>query len=264
MGDIKKDTIKGVKWSAVEKFSVQGVTFLVGLVMARLLTPSDFGVIGMLSIFLAVSQTFIDSGFSNALIRKIDRTDMDCSTAFYFNVVIGITVYILLCLFSPYIADFYNMPILKNVTRVLALTLFLNSLTVVQVAILTIKVDFKSQARVSLASSIVSGFIGIYLAYKGWGVWALVYQQILRSFINVILLWASAKWIPLLAFSWVSFRDLFSYGSKLLLSGLLHTFYLNVTNLVIGKLYSPKDLGFFERGQQLGKLRAVRLKTACL
>lgn len=254
MGNIKENTIQGVKWSAVERFSVQGIIFLVGLVMARLLTPSDFGVVGMLSIFLAVSQTFIDSGFSNALIRKIDRTELDCSTAFYFNVVIGALCYAILFLLAPIIASFYNMPILKDVTRVLAITLFLNSLTVVQIALLTIKVDFRTQAKVNLCSSLVSGGIGIFLAYTGWGVWALVYQQICRSAINVILYWAAAKWHPMLKYSWDSFNKLFSYGSKLLLSGLLHTFYLNVTNLVIGKFYSSKDLGFYDRGQQLGKI----------
>ena len=252
MGNIKQDTIRGVKWSAVERLSVQGVTFVVGLVMARILTPSDFGLIGMLSIFLAVSQTIIDSGFSNALIRKIDRTEIDCSTAFYFNVVIGLVCYGVLYFSSPAIARFYNMPILTDVTRILAL--FLNSLTVVHVAILTIKLDFRSQAKVNLVSSISSGLIGIYLAYSGWGVWSLVYQQILRSIFNVCLYWIVVRWLPMKAFSWASFRNLFSFGSKLLLSGLLHTFYLNVTNLIIGKLYSSKDLGFYERGQQFGKI----------
>ena len=254
MGEIRRNTINGVKWSAVERFSVQGVVFLVGLVMARLLTPSDFGVIGMLSIFLAVSQTFIDSGFSNALIRKIDRTEIDYSTVFYFNVAIGLACYGLLYLIAPTIASFYNMPILKDVTRVLALTLLLNSLTVVQVAILTIKVDFRTQAKVNLTSSVVSGAMGILMAYRGWGVWSLVYQQIGRSGINVVLYWIAAKWLPLFTFSWSSFCEMFSFGSKLLLSGLLHTFYLNVTNLVIGKLYSSKDLGYYERGQQIGKI----------
>ena len=254
MGNIKQDTIRGVKWSAVERLSVQGVTFVVGLVMARILTPSDFGLIGMLSIFLAVSQTIIDSGFSNALIRKVDRTEIDCSTAFYFNVVIGLVCYGVLYFSSPAIARFYNMPILTDVTRILALTLFLNSLTVVHVAILTIKLDFRSQAKVNLVSSISSGLIGIYLAYSGWGVWSLVYQQILRSIFNVCLYWIVVRWLPMKAFSWASFRNLFSFGSKLLLSGLLHTFYLNVTNLIIGKLYSSKDLGFYERGQQFGKI----------
>lgn len=254
MGNLRQNTIKGVKWSAVERFSVQGIMFLVGLVMARLLTPSDFGVVGMLSIFLAVSQTFIDSGFSYALIRKIDRTEIDCSTAFYFNVVIGLACYAILYISAPYIASFYNTPILTDVTRVLALTIFLNSLTVVQIALLTIKIDFRTQAKVNLCGAFISGVLGIYLAFQGWGIWSLVYQHVCRSTINVLLFWIQTKWRPLWKYSWSSFRDLFSFGSKLLLSGLLHTVYLNATNLVIGKFYTSKDLGYYERGQQFGKI----------
>lgn len=254
MENIKNNTVRGVKWSAIERFSVQGVTFVVSLVMARLLTPSDFGMVGMLSIFLAISQTFIDSGFTNALIRKIDRTELDCSTAFYFNVVIGAICYALLYFLAPLIADFYNMPLLTDVTRVLAITLFINSFTIVQIALLTIKVDFRSQAKINLITSIISGSVGIYMAYTGWGVWALVYHQICRSLLNVFFYWTVERWRPLLEYSWTSFHCLFSFGGKLLLSGLLHTFYLNITNLVIGKLYTSQDLGFFERGQQIGKI----------
>lgn len=254
MSEIRKLAIKGVYWSVIERFSVQGVMFLTGIVMARLLTPSDFGVIGMLSIFISISQTFIDSGFSNALIRKNDRKDIDFSTAFYFNVVIGAVCYFVLYLLAPFIADFYNMSILKDVTRVLAVTLFFNSFTIVQVALLTIKIDFRTQAKINLTGAVISGALGITLAYTGWGVWALVYQTICRSALIVILYWILVRWTPGLQFSWISFNNLFSFGSKLLLSGLLHTFYLNITNLVIGKFYSSKDLGYFERGNQFGKI----------
>ena len=254
MSELKDKTINGVIWSAIEKFSVQGVVFFVGLIMARLLTPEDFGVVGMLTIFLSISQTFVDSGFSNALIRKIDRTDVDCSTVFYFNVVIGFLCFSLLYLFSPLIADFYNTPQLVSVTRVLALTLLLNSLIVVQVALFTIRIDFKTQAKINLTGAIISGFLGIYLAYSGFGVWALVYQTVLRSVINVIMYWSIARWKPLFVFSLSSFHELFSFGSKLLISSLLHTCYLNMANMVIGRFYSAKDLGYYERGQQFGKL----------
>lgn len=254
MGSLKENTINGVKWSAIERFTVQGVSFVVGLVLARLLTPSDFGIIGMLSIFMSISQTFIDSGFSNALIRKLDRTEVDCSTAFYFNIVVGALCFAILYAVSPIIASFYNQPILTEVTRVLAITLFINSLTVVQVAILTIKIDFKTQAVINLVSSIASGVLGIALAYWGFGVWSLVYQQVFRAFLSALLFWILTKWRPLLLFSWSSFKDLFSFGSKLLLSGLLHTFYMNFTNLVIGKFYSSKDLGYYERGRQFGAI----------
>lgn len=254
MSDIRSNTVDGVKWSAIEKFSVQGIMFLVSLVLARLLTPSDFGLVGMLSIFIAISQTFIDSGFSSALIRKADRTEIDNSTAFYFNIIVGLISYLALYVVAPYIADFYNTPVLKDITRVLGITLFLNSLTVVQVALLTINVDFKTQAKVNFTSAILSGIIGILMAYNGWGVWALVYQQVIRSALCVLFLWIATKWKPLFVFSWVSFKNLFSFGSKILMSGLLHTVYLNVANLVIGKFYTSKDLGFYERGQQFGRV----------
>lgn len=254
MQSIKEKTISGVKWSAIERFSTQGVTFLLGLILARLLSPSDFGVVGMLTIFFSISQTFIDSGFSNALIRKIDRTEQDFSTVFYFNIVVGVLCYFVLFFLAPYIAEFYRMPILTSVTRVLALTMFLNSLIVVQVALFTIRIDFKNQAKINFVSAIVSGIVGVVLAYQGFGVWALVYQSIARSLVCVILFWALAKWRPLLSFSWSSFKSLFSFGSKLLASNLLHTFYSNMTNLVIGKFYSSKDLGFYDRGQQFARI----------
>lgn len=254
MGDLRNKTISGVKWSAVERLSVQGVTFLMGLVLARLLTPGDFGIVGMLTIFLSISQTFIDSGFSNALIRKNNRTEEDCSTVFYFNLVVGLFCYLILYFGAPYIAAFYRMPILTEVTRVLAVTMILNSLTVVQIALFTIRIDFKNQAIVNLSGAIISGIVGIVLAYKGFGVWALVYQSICRSLINVILFWIIAKWKPLLVFSYASFRSMFSFGSKLLASNLLHTVYSNMSNLVIGKFYTSQDLGYYERGLQFARI----------
>lgn len=251
---IKKDTIKGSKWTIIEKFSLQGIQFIIGLILARLLTPSDFGVVGMLAVFIAISQTFIDGGFSNALIRKIDRTEIDYSTAFFFNIIVGIACCGILCLIAPIVADFFNIPILTNVLRVLSLTLLINSFSVVQIAKLTIAIDFKSQAQATLLSVILSGCIGILLAYRGYGVWALVWQSVLSSLFNVVLIWIFAKWKPQITFSWDSFRNLFSYGSKLLISNLIGTLYAQMTTIVIGKFYTSKDLGFYSRGQQFAHL----------
>ena len=235
MNGIKEQTISGIKWSAIERFSVQGVQFLLGLMIARLLSPSDYGIIGMLGIFFAISQTFIDSGFSNALIRKIDRTDVDFSTVFYFNIVVGFVCSVIIFLSAPCISDFFNQPILTDVTRVLSINVFLGSLTTVQYAKLTIDIDFKTQAKVSLISTLVSGCIGVYLAWKGYGVWALVYQSVTASVLRVLLLWIRVKWTPLWIYSWESFHTLFSFGSKLLLSLLLHTLYTEMTTFAIGK-----------------------------
>lgn len=249
----KSRTVKGLLWSSIERFSVQGIQFVLQIIMARLLTPNDYGVIGMLAIFLAVSQTFIDSGFSNALIRKIDRTETDFSTAFYFNIAIGVICYLVLFLFSPLIASFYETPILKPLTKILALNVLFNSLAVVQRAKLTITINFKTQAKASFLAVVISGIAGIVLAYLGFGVWALAIQTITNSFINTILLWLLAKWRPTKKFSKKSFKDLFGFGSKLLASGLLDTLYKNIYTLVIGKVFNAQSLGYYTRADQFAQ-----------
>lgn len=254
MGDIRNQTIYGLKWSALERISVQGIQFLIGIILARLLPPSDFGVIAMLTIFLAISQTIIDGGFSNALIRKIDRNEADYSTVFIFNVVIGVLLCLIVIWAAPYIALFYEMPQLSNVMKVLALTLLFNSFSVVFYAILTIRIDFRSIALANFVSAIVSGAVGIVMAYQGWGVWSLVYQSVSRSILNTLLLAILSKWIPRMVFSRVSFVEMFSYGSKILASSLINTVYANLTPMIIGKFYSSKDLGYYDRGRQFGVL----------
>ena len=261
MGGITEQTISGVKWSAIERFSVQGVQFLLGLMLARLLSPSDYGIIGMVGIFFAISQTFVDSGFSNALIRKIDRTEIDFSTVFYFNIVVGLICSVIIFLLAPWIAVFFNQPILTDVTRVLSINVFLGSLTTVQYAKLTIAINFKTQAQISLVSTILSGCLGVYLAWIGYGVWALVYQSVVASILRVLLLWIRVRWIPVWTYSWKSFRTLFSYGSKLLLSGLLHTLYTEMTTIVIGKFYTSKELGNYSRGQAIATLPCANITS---
>lgn len=256
---LRSQSISGMKWSAIERFAVQGIQFVIGLILARLLTPSDYGIIGMLAIFMAISQTIIDSGFSKALIQKQDRTEIDFSTAFFFNIVVGLICYSILFLASPYIASFFNEPVLKDVLRILAINLFLNSLAVVPVAKLSIKVDFKTQSKASIISTVLSGALGIVLAYRGVGVWALVAQSVSHSFVNVVLLWYLLKWKPQWKYSWESFRKLFSYGGNILVAGIISTIYANINTLVIGKFYTPKDLGYFTRGQQFPSLLSTNL-----
>lgn len=253
MGSIKEDTLKGTKWGAIERFSVQGIQFLLGLIMARLLSPSDYGTVGMLAIFYAVSQTFIDSGFSNALIRKVDRTEEDFSTVFYVNVGIAIACYCVLFSIAPWVADFFGIQILCPILRVQSVNLIINSLMGVQVAQLTINIDFKALAKRAMFATLVSGVVGVILAYWGFGVWALVYQSILSAIINLIFIWGYCKWYPKKRFSRKSFNELFGYGSKLLASGLLNTIYVNLSTLVIGKHFTSNDLGFYSRGAQLAR-----------
>lgn len=256
---IKHQAVKGVMWSAVERFSVQGIQFVLTIIIARLVLPSDYGLIAMLSIFLAIAQVFVDSGFSNALIQKKDRTETDFSTVFYFNIFISVISYLLLYFSAPYIASFYKEPDLSSVTRWIGLTIIISSLSIVQRAKLTINIDFKKQAKASLAAVLISGIIGIILAYKDWGVWALVVQSLSNSLLSTILLWTFTKWTPLFVFSTESFKVLFSFGSKLLLSGLLHTIYVNLYSLVIGRKYSSMDVGFYNRAYQFACFPSISI-----
>lgn len=250
---LKSKTVKGVIWSSIERFSTQGVQFLIMIIMARLLTPKDYGLIGMLAIFLAVAQSLIDSGFSQALIRKQDRTDVDNSTVFYFNIVVSSALYLILFIAAPFVADFYNQPELTSVMRVVCLGVILNSLAVVQRALLTVRIDFKTQAKASLSAAVISGCIGIVLAYCGFGVWSLVVQQLLNLSVNTLLLWIFSKWRPIAVFSWKSFHELFAFGSKMLASGLLDTLYRNIYPIVIGKLFSASSLGHYTRAQHFSE-----------
>lgn len=256
---LKSKTVKGTIWSSMERFSVQGIQFLVTIIMARMLTPSDYGLIGMLAIFIAISQSLIDSGFSQALIRKQDRTEIDNSTVFYFNIGVGIILYLILFLCAPLIASFYNEPILEPLTKVIGLGLVFNSLSVVQRALFTVKLDFKTQAKASLIGAIVSGAIGIYTAYAGYGVWSIVYLQISNYAITVLLLWIFSKWRPQWCYSWKSFKELFSFGSKLMLSGLLDTLFNNVYLLVIGKFFKASDLGYYTRAAQFSDFASANV-----
>lgn len=244
---MKGKATRSVFWSAIERFSVQGIQFLLTIIIARLVSPSDYGLIAMLGIFLAIAQAFIDSGFSNALIQKQDRTNVDFYTVFYFNIIVGFAVYILLYIAAPYIAAFYDEPKLNIITKIVSVNLIISSFSVIQRAILTIELNFKKQATASLIAVMASGGVGVYLAYIGYGVWAIIIQTLLNTTLNTIMLWIVTDWIPKLEFSYKSFRTLFSFGSKLLLSGVLHTIYTNLYNIVIGKGFSSMDLGFYNR-----------------
>lgn len=247
---LKKKTVRGVLWSTLERFSVQGIQFVVMIIMARMLTPNDYGLVGMLSVFIAISQSLVDSGFSQALIRKQDRTEVDNSTVFYFNLVVGLILYGVLFVSAPYIAEFYNEPQLVNITRVIGLSVLFNSLVVVQRAILTIKIDFKTQAKAALTAAISSGIVGIWMAASGYGVWSIVVYQLINLGVNVLMIWTLSHWRPQWAYSWKSFHLLFGFGSKLLVSGVIDTLYRNIYLIVIGKVFSTSDLGYYTRAHQ--------------
>ena len=260
MGEsLKKQTVAGVVWSSLERFSVQGVQFLVMIVMARVLSPDDYGLIGMLAVFIAVAQSLVDSGFSQALIRKQGRTRTDESTVFFFNIAVGILLYGILYLISPFVAAFYESPELEPLMKVVCLSVVFNSLAVVQRARLTLNIDFKTQAKASFTAAVASGIVGIWMAYTGWGVWSIAAQQLVNLGVNTLLLWVLAKWRPQRAYSWASFRELFSFGSKLMLSGLLDVLYRNIYLIVIGKVFSAKDLGYYTRAHQFSEFPSSNL-----
>lgn len=256
---INNQAVKSVIWSAMERISVQAIQFILTIILARLIAPAEFGLIAMLGIFMQVAQSFVDSGFSNALIQKKDRSEIDFSTVFYFNCVISIAVYIALYISTPYIAQFYNEPILANVCKWIGLNLILQGIAVVQVAKLTIDLDFKTQAKASLVAVTISGALGLFFAYNGYGVWALVIQSLFNSLINTLLLFFYTKWKPTLEFSWLSLKSMFAFGSKLLLSGLLHTIYINLYSLVIGKKYNAVDVGYYNQSNQIARFPSVSL-----
>jgi len=229
---------------------MQLVRFAVGIVIARFLIPADYGIVPMLALIYAICGTFIDSGMGAALVRKKDRTDLDYSTLFYFNLATSAFFYVCLFFAAPAIARFFNMPIMVSVTRITALSFVIGAFGTVQRTRLNIALNFKPMTLVDLAMSILSGIAGIYMAYRGYGVWALVWPGLVTSALGTVLIWIIARWRPLLAFSWQSFREMFGFGSKILCSSLINTIYGNLSTLVIGKVYTPADLGLYGRGQQ--------------
>lgn len=250
---LKKRAVKGVLWNSVERFSAQGIQFVLTIFIARMLSPEDYGLIAMLSVFMAIAQVFVDSGFGYALIQKKECSKADYSTAFYFNIVVSIIIYILLYFASPLIADFYNQPQLIQVTRVFGLVLIINSFSIVQQTRLTVLLDFKKQAIASFISVVVSGTVGIAMAYRGYGVWSLIWQAIIAAFCRGLILWINTHWFPSYIFSKASFHHMFSFGSRLMLASLLHTIYTNMYSLVLGKAFTASTLGYFNRAFTLGQ-----------
>ena len=249
MTTLKQKTISGVLWSSVEQFTGSGIQFIVGIVLARLLSPSEFGLIGMITIFIAVSESFIRSGFGEALIRKNNCTQTDYSTVFLFNLSVGLIFFVLLIISAPAISRFFNEPVLKDIVRVLSLVLIIESLTIIQRTTLTKRVDFKLLTRITFFAYSISGIIAIILAWKGFGVWSLVALTLIKASLISAFLWLWNRWRPNWQFSIKSFKELFGFGSKLLVSGLIDTIYLNIYYLVIGKYFSAKELGFYTRAK---------------
>lgn len=246
--NIKQRAKKGVYWSTFSNVTNQGTQFVIGIILARLLSPEDYGIIALPTIFLAVAQCFIDSGFSSALVRKEEVTEDDLTTAFYFNIGVGIFFYTILFFCSPLIADFYNTPILSDILKVTALGLLFGPLQSVHFALFSRKLDFKTPSLISVSSKFVTGAAGIAMAFMGFGIWALVFQGIAGSLLSLTIVWARSDWRPRGKWSKESFNYLWGFGSKLLSSSILDTLYNNIIPVFLGKWCSPRDLGLFNRG----------------
>ncbi len=248
MSELKQKAIKGVAWNAVNTYSIKGLEFVLAIILARLLSPSDYGLIGMTSIFFAISNVFIDSGFGSALVQKKDRNEDDYCTVFYVNLTVSLFFYIVLFLLAPYVANFFEQPLLRDLMRVSALTLIINALVATSRNKLYVAVDFKTTTKVSVTSSVISGCIALLCAYGGLGVWTFVIQGLVSSIVSSLLLFFFVRWLPRRKFSKASFQRLFGYGSKILVASLISAVYDNTYNFVIGKKFSSASLGFYTKG----------------
>lgn len=247
---LKSDAVCGIGWSFGGSAASYGITFIVGIVLARLLTPEEYGLIGIITIFITIFNGIVDSGFSNALIRKQNATELDNNTVFYTNLSLSLLLYIALCIAAPSIASFFEKRELIALTRIMGLCLIINAFSLIQVSILTKELDFRTQSKCSVISSAVSGIIGVLFAIKGGGVWALVWQQITKQLFNTVLLWLWRSWRPQYVFSKESFMDLFSFGWKMMVSGIINSFWGQIYQVVIGKCYTPAILGQYTRARE--------------
>ncbi len=258
---LKNKTVKGVGWSAVDNVAQYAVSFVVGIVLARLLSPDDYGLIGIIAIFTAVCTAIINGGFSTALIRKNDCTDDDYNTAFIVNLGLSLVLYAVIFLCSPLIANFFGKQELVALTRVSSITMIIGALAIVQQTRLTKRIDFKTQTKISLISAISSGVIGIGMALVGCGVWSLVCQGIASQLLKTILLWFYNKWVPRLRFCKESFNELFGFGWKMMVSGILDSTWQQLYQVVVGKFYSPATLGQYTRAKQFSQLFSSNLTS---
>lgn len=252
--NIKSTVLSSLFWKLLERGGTQGIQFIVQIVLARLLLPEEYGLIALVTIFIALANVFVQSGFNTALIQKKDADEVDFSSVFYLSLLVAALLYIVLFLTAPLIANFYRNLHLIPVIRVLSITLFFGAFNSIQNAYVSKNMMFKKLFFSSLGATLVSGTVGVLAAYMGYGVWALVMQQLANQFMITIILWFTVKWRPHLIFSIKRVKVLFSYGWKLLASSLLATLYNDIRTLIIGRIYSPATLGFYNRGKQFPQL----------
>lgn len=254
MSGLNSRVVSGMAWVSLERVFSHAMHFVVSLVLARLLTPNDYGTVALLSIFFAIAGSIATCGFGNALVQKKQVTELDYNTVFYISLVASLVVYCMLYLLAPYIAAFYNIPVLAPITRVSALSIIFNAINSVQIAELSRKMMFDRRFKITCLVGVVSAAVGISLAYLGFGVWALVASSLLGGFVGVIAYWRIIAWRPMLMFDLEAAKSLFSYGWKMSFAGLIHTFYTNMYGFLVGRYYSPNDLAFVNRGNAVPNL----------
>lgn len=247
---IQNKIVSGFLWKWLERSSVQGIKFIVQIFLARLLLPEEYGLIALISVFIAIADAFVQSGLNTALIQKKDADDLDFCTVFYVSIVIAVGFYFLLFITAPLIANFYEQPLLVSIVRVLGLNLLFSAVNSIQNAYISRRMQFKRNFVSSLGGIIVSGVVGILMAYAGYGVWAMVLQQLINQFLITMILWFTVKWRPKRIFSLYRLKSLFSYGWKVLCASLVALFTENMYTLIIGRVYDAKLLGYYDRGRQ--------------
>ena len=247
--NLKYQTKKGLYWKFAEQFSKYGIQFIIGIFMARLLSPEDYGLTALPAVFMAISSIFVDGGFGTALVRKPDLKEEDLSTAFYYSMAVGFFCYVLLFIAAPWIAVFYKAPVLTSLMRVTAINFLISPLGTVQGVLLQKKLDFKTPTKVTIVCRILSGFIGIGMAYAGYGVWALVISNIIAGFVSLLIMYWAVRWFPTTGWSKASFKYLWGFGNKMMGSWLIGTIYENIAPIIIGKYFSPAQLGEYNRAR---------------
>ena len=262
MATLEQKTVRAVAWNLFERFGVQGLSFILGVVLARLLTPADYGLIGMIYVFFAVAEIFVDGGLGAAYVQKKEVNAHDSDTVFYSNLCISLAVYLVLWISAPLIAGFYGQPVLIGLTRVAALVVIINAFNIIQMAHVMRDVDFKRKTKVTLFATFLSGVAGIWAAYSGFGVWSLVIQQLGNRILTTLGFWFTSTWRPGLKFSIDSFNKLFSFGLWILASGLIFTIFNNIYILVIGKFFPAAQLGFYEKAKRFRSIASEELSGA--
>ena len=257
-----KTVINNFLWRFLERIGVQGVNFIVSIIVARLVAPEVYGIVALVTIFTTIMQVFIDSGLGTALIQKKNADDLDFSTVFYFNLLMCVALYGVMYLLAPFIASFYEIPQLTKIVRVLSITLIVSGVRGIQQSYVSKKLQFKKFFFSTLGATLFSAVVGIYMAYKGYGVWALVGQTVSSNVVGTIILWITVEWRPKWMFSFSRLKGLFSYGWKLLVSALIDTVYREIRSLIIGKRYSSESLAFYNKGQQFPKLLVDNINTS--